>query len=708
MASPDKVPPATPGSPAAGPVEGGSVRLFAGSDHRLVLKEGGLVDFYSVVVTSRPKHAVEIVPSASSSLIVITPTVVRITPEDWRQVRTVMVRAIDRPGSDAAKDAFVLHTCRSKDPRYQSPRAIVNPTSILCSISENDAPFVFATGDGEYGQTGLGHVDLVRRPCRIDLKQAVNSPLDEGGGVGDRLTSAVRPWHMDPTKGKKKKKKKKKKTTTTMMKSRKNKSRDRASSVESYDSRAPERPASARPSRSSTSMMLQRILLEHKVIAETASEAIARRREESQRRQHADDDDQNDVDRGETASGPPTPPNNHHNNTYGGDGDDGDGDDGDNDAQDAEEELMSSLFPNHRTHDDHVMLQSEQDRALFQRRKRAKLSNIHALKRGDREARRRLTNNKYPPPSHVSGLSCGLDHSAMVTGKGKLYTWGNGISGALGLGEQANRRRPCVWNFTDALRCVHKRVKAVSCGEDHTVIVVASGLVLSFGNGDNGRLGHGDSRPRSRPKVVESLRDIHVEAVACGGKFTLLMAGSSGLGGTGGTGGSQEKQKGNNGGSSKESNNKEKSKDKDKDKDARARPRRGRDGGGGGIVLSAGHGRTGALGHGDRPSRAARRSDCRTFQQIKTLKGQHPVAISAGAMHSVVLCTDGRMLTFGFGETGQLGRRLEGSSSGEAPRYRRAAAARRARSCGAGTAARRPRPPPLLAPAGAVAPRRGW
>ena len=32
----------------------------------------------------------------------------------------------------------------------------------------------------------------------------------------------------------------------------------------------------------------------------------------------------------------------------------------------------------------------------------------------------------------------------------------------------------------------------MSCGDEHTVVMMASGEVCTFGNGDYGRLGHGE------------------------------------------------------------------------------------------------------------------------------------------------------------------------------------------------------------------------
>ena len=77
-----------------------SVRCFAGSDHRLVLKEGGLCDYYSICLSSKPTSSVEIYVEKGQADLEIDPVKLIIEPDTWDDVKTIKVRAVDHPGSD--------------------------------------------------------------------------------------------------------------------------------------------------------------------------------------------------------------------------------------------------------------------------------------------------------------------------------------------------------------------------------------------------------------------------------------------------------------------------------------------------------------------------------------------------------------------------------------------------------------------------------
>ena len=48
-------------------------------------------------------------------------------------------------------------------------------------------------------------------------------------------------------------------------------------------------------------------------------------------------------------------------------------------------------------------------------------------------------------------------------------------------------------------------VREICCGDAHTVVVMTSGEVCTFGEGEYGRLGHGDRESNNRPRVVPGI-----------------------------------------------------------------------------------------------------------------------------------------------------------------------------------------------------------
>ena len=87
--------------------------------------------------------------------------------------------------------------------------------------------------------------------------------------------------------------------------------------------------------------------------------------------------------------------------------------------------------------------------------------------------------------------SAGGAHSLVLTEAGAVLSFGHGVDGCLGHGDDEDQRTPKV---IEALR--GERVVAVSAGNVHSLVLTEAGAVLSFGHGDDGRLGHGDEETR--------------------------------------------------------------------------------------------------------------------------------------------------------------------------------------------------------------------
>jgi len=109
---------------------------------------------------------------------------------------------------------------------------------------------------------------------------------------------------------------------------------------------------------------------------------------------------------------------------------------------------------------------------------------------------------------------------AAVSGSGALYTWGSGVDGQLGTGELTSSPTPIL---VDLLQ--RETVVRVSAGMEHTVAITAMGEVFTFGSSHYGQLGHGDNGRCSVPMVIEKLLGDGMGAVgaACGLYHTVII-----------------------------------------------------------------------------------------------------------------------------------------------------------------------------------------
>ncbi|CAL0334800.1 unnamed protein product [Lupinus luteus] len=180
----------------------------------------------------------------------------------------------------------------------------------------------------------------------------------------------------------------------------------------------------------------------------------------------------------------------------------------------------------------------------------------------------------------VKSVGCGSWHTVAIveviadrfrynTASGKLFTWGDGDYGRLGHADNGRKLIPtcasqlvdydfvqvsCGRMFTVALTTMgkvfamgstkygqlgnpHARgkaimvegllkqefVKVISCGSYHVSVLTSAGSVYTWGKGQNGQLGLGDTEDRNTPSFVETLRDRHVDTITCGPSFTAAI-----------------------------------------------------------------------------------------------------------------------------------------------------------------------------------------
>ncbi|XP_024254333.2 probable E3 ubiquitin-protein ligase HERC3 [Oncorhynchus tshawytscha] len=114
-------------------------------------------------------------------------------------------------------------------------------------------------------------------------------------------------------------------------------------------------------------------------------------------------------------------------------------------------------------------------------------------------------------------ITAGGDHSFALSLSGAVFGWGKNTAGQLGLGD-TNRRAPAP---VDCLNL--KKTVLISCGGEHTAVLTKGGVVFTFGSGHYGQLGHNSLRDELRPRVVGQLCGFKVTQIACGRHHTLAF-----------------------------------------------------------------------------------------------------------------------------------------------------------------------------------------
>ncbi|CAA2975577.1 PH, RCC1 and FYVE domains-containing 1-like [Olea europaea subsp. europaea] len=128
----------------------------------------------------------------------------------------------------------------------------------------------------------------------------------------------------------------------------------------------------------------------------------------------------------------------------------------------------------------------------------------------------------------VLSIACGSWHSALVTSTGRLFTFGDGLFGALGHGDRESVTCPREVQSLNGLKTI-----TVACGVWHTAAIidvtnqsgsnVMSGKLFTWGDGDKYRLGHGNKETYLLPTCVSALIDYNVHQLACGHHITVAL-----------------------------------------------------------------------------------------------------------------------------------------------------------------------------------------
>ncbi|NWY96474.1 RPGR regulator, partial [Loxia curvirostra] len=112
-------------------------------------------------------------------------------------------------------------------------------------------------------------------------------------------------------------------------------------------------------------------------------------------------------------------------------------------------------------------------------------------------------------------ISCGDEHTAVITGKGKLYMFGSNDWGQLGLGSKNTVSKPtCV----KALK--PEKPKLAVCGRNHTLVYTEKGNVYAAGGNSEGQLGLGDTEERTTFHLIRFFTNQHKIKQLSAGSYT--------------------------------------------------------------------------------------------------------------------------------------------------------------------------------------------
>uniref|UniRef100_A0A286X8D5 X-linked retinitis pigmentosa GTPase regulator n=1 Tax=Cavia porcellus TaxID=10141 RepID=A0A286X8D5_CAVPO len=137
-----------------------------------------------------------------------------------------------------------------------------------------------------------------------------------------------------------------------------------------------------------------------------------------------------------------------------------------------------------------------------------------------------LINHRTPQlvagiPEKVIQVACGGGHTVVLTEKA-VYTFGLGQFGQLGLGTFCfETLEPKVIE-----QIKNQKITYISCGENHTALISDIGLMYTFGDGRHGKLGLGLENFSNQffPILCSEFLRFTVQLVACGGCQTLVFA----------------------------------------------------------------------------------------------------------------------------------------------------------------------------------------
>uniref|UniRef100_A0A3Q3JYG5 RCC1-like domain-containing protein n=1 Tax=Monopterus albus TaxID=43700 RepID=A0A3Q3JYG5_MONAL len=144
---------------------------------------------------------------------------------------------------------------------------------------------------------------------------------------------------------------------------------------------------------------------------------------------------------------------------------------------------------------------------------------------------------RYPKLLDIVDVAVGSTHCLALTDDGEVHSWGKATNGRLGLGLSSGTI-PIPRQITALSNYVVKKV-AVHSGGRHAMALTVDGKIFSWGEGDDGKLGHfsrmyhvkvnNDYRNCDKPRLIEALKTKRIRDIACGSSHSAAITSSGEL-----------------------------------------------------------------------------------------------------------------------------------------------------------------------------------
>jgi hypothetical protein len=115
-------------------------------------------------------------------------------------------------------------------------------------------------------------------------------------------------------------------------------------------------------------------------------------------------------------------------------------------------------------------------------------------------------------------LSCGLGHALFLTSHGRVFSWGNGGNGRLGLGDIQDRTEACIISTLG-----DEIISNVICGASHSLALTSKGQIYTWGKNTQGQCGHGNIEDVLKPTLVKKISEKRFIQVVAGWEHSLAL-----------------------------------------------------------------------------------------------------------------------------------------------------------------------------------------